>query len=285
MSFNNKHQNRFNNQILFRSVSIDSHNGPSVTNAPKHSIEIVKNQNQSVSIKKPLVFTKADGQITEPSRAQTPSVTFNRPISPQNHVNQPVFVGHPNVRPLSPNIHMPSYSAQNSYSQQFQTGLNIFSSIPQIPNNPLPETYSKYSLNSFVSTFLHKPDFNETNLSSLGIDLETDQPLLPLIHSMLSDYPMFQNSRMEFPKSYKNIQPPPSDKMWSLTEETLLLIFFTQPGPQQAQAANELINKFHYTWDNEHSVWKLPTGATWDVDKWMQIPSSCGEIEITSNEF
>ena len=191
------------------------------------------------------------------------NTSFVRPVSPQSQIPGAMFNPHPTYRPHTPQNRTFSSMAQTQFIER--PTVNLFPSTPI----PIPDSYCKYSLHSFVTSFEDQTDFNETDLSKLGINLDTEQPILPNLHSVFSDAPLLFATNI--PNSYKDCIPP-AVEMSYFDKETLFLIFYTQPQYQNS-VANELTNKFHFTWDEEHSVWKTSNDTIWDVSSWKEIPN------------
>lgn len=134
--------------------------------------------------------------------------------------------------------------------------------------------YNQMSLNSFVSSFEYGKTFNETDLSTLGLDLKCQEPFLPMLHSVLSDAPLLERSCYPIPECYSNISPTgaPEEKMSLFSEQTLLFIFYTNQSLQE-KAANELEKK-GYTYSQENEEWRTPEGYKWSVEQWKVIDES-----------
>lgn len=136
------------------------------------------------------------------------------------------------------------------------------------------EQYNKVSLLSFVTQFEEDKSFNETDLGDLGLDLKCQEPLLPMLHSILSDAPLLDKSVLPMPDCYRKIPSleKPQEKMNMFSKETLMFIFYSMPKtPLQAQAAEELV-KHGYTFDEEAGVWKTSNGMIWSVEQWKEVP-------------
>ena len=139
---------------------------------------------------------------------------------------------------------------------------------------------SRFSLLSFVSSFEEGKSFNETDLASLGLDLQCDKPLLPMLHSVLSDAPLLDKSCLPVPECYTKIETAgePKEKIGLFTEQTLMFIFATQTRtPLQAQAAEEL-QKRGYVFDGDSETWRMPNGNEWSVDEWREIETHTQQV-------
>ena len=139
---------------------------------------------------------------------------------------------------------------------------------------------SRFSLLSFVSSFEEGKSFNETDLASLGLDLQCDKPLLPMLHSVLSDAPLLDKSCLPVPECYTKIETAgePKEKIGLFTEQTLMFIFATQTRtPLQAQAAEEL-QKRGYVFDSDSETWRMPNGNEWSVDEWREIETHTQQV-------
>jgi hypothetical protein len=134
----------------------------------------------------------------------------------------------------------------------------------------------RLSLASFVSQFEEGKSFNETELSGLGLDLHYDRPILPLLHSVLSEAPLAGHSWHGIPEHYREVAPsrPPQDKVALFSEQTLLFIFETEPrSPLQAMAADELARR-GFVFDEEAEKWRTPNRRDWDTERWREAPAT-----------
>ena len=141
------------------------------------------------------------------------------------------------------------------------------------PNIPHHDAFCRLSLLSFISSFEDQSTFNETDLTSLGLDLKCQEPLLPLLHSVLSEAPLLDRSRHPIPDCYSKLTQvgKPQEKLSLFSDQTLLFIFYTYPRDQlQIQAANELKNR-EYVYDAETERWKNHKGCAWSVDQWKEL--------------
>lgn len=140
--------------------------------------------------------------------------------------------------------------------------------LDEINPTPQPDIFHGLFLLSFVSAFKGEKSFNETDLEALGLDLKCQEPLLPMLHSVLSDSPLLDHSRHHMPECYSKIQfGNPSEKLSLFTPNTLLFIFYTYPhDPLQSQAAKELQRR-QWQYDEEKEEWKDPDNNTWPADQ------------------
>lgn len=140
--------------------------------------------------------------------------------------------------------------------------------------NPPQKNLQRLSLLSFISSFEEEKSFNETALEDLGLDLKCREPLLPMLHSVLSDMPLLDHSRHPIPECYSKIQlgsDNPAKKLSLFSPKTLLFIFYTYPhDPLQIQAATEL-TKRKWLFDEENEEWIDQNGDHWSVEKWMEL--------------
>lgn len=139
------------------------------------------------------------------------------------------------------------------------------------PKPPAPADYfSKFSFLSFVQSFKEERSFNETDLNALGLNLNKEEPLLPMLHSVLSDAPLLNNSCYPMPKSYtafaKTEDPTESIQMFSAP--ILLFIFYTQMHTEMQTAASNELMKRGFSYDEEKGSWSNPEGAEWDINQW-----------------
>jgi hypothetical protein len=137
---------------------------------------------------------------------------------------------------------------------------------------PPPEIFSRLSLLSFVSSFEDGKSFNETDLATLGLDLQCDKPLLPMLHSVLSDAPLLNHSCHPIPESYKKVAVSgmPLEKVKLFSDETLMFIFATEAQTRlQSSAADELTRR-GLVFDEERGRWQTQSGREWNMDLWKE---------------
>jgi hypothetical protein len=128
-------------------------------------------------------------------------------------------------------------------------------------------------LSAFVSSFEGGQSFNETDLSTLGIDLNYDRPLLPMLHSVLSEAPLLGNSSCPIPDWYGAMEAPGSleVKILVFPEPTLIFLFETGAGTEvQKLASAELIRR-GYVFEDDTAQWIAANGNEWDVDAWKEV--------------
>jgi hypothetical protein len=136
-------------------------------------------------------------------------------------------------------------------------------------------------MRSFVSGFEERKSFNETDLASLGLDLDYERPLLPLLHSVLSDAPLSSHSKMPIPECYK-VSPPgsPQDKLTSLSGETLIFIFETEARTPLQRLAAEELKRRKYVLDEDTGRWQTPKGGEWNVEEWKEtVPQGADAVD------
>lgn len=219
----------------------------------------------------------------------------SKPLSVQLNTrnNPPTITTHPrastpqNITPSSEGFMVPPQQQQRPIqihiNSEVKTNNSNSSNInnnnqqPQqqpIQNQTQSAVYNQMSLNSFVSSFEYGKTFNETDLSTLGLDLKCQEPFLPMLHSVLSDAPLLERSCHPIPECYSNISPTgtPEDKISQFSDQTLLFIFYTNQSLQE-KAANELEKK-GYTYSQENEEWKTPEGYKWSVEQWKVIDES-----------
>ena len=251
MSMNRKLERRFPGP----GVNRNDHGAPVLAQPSKSRLTITNT---------PTIIKKQPPNQDNNNRIYPPNFSYGRPVSPQSQTTGQMFNPHPLYRPHTPQNRPPLSLVENQFSDR--QPVNFFPSTPI----PIPDSYCKYSLAQFVTSFQDQTDFNETDLSKLGINLDTEEPILPHLHSVFSDAPLLFSTHIP-PNSYKDF-PTPSFDMNSFDKETLFLIFYTQP-QQQSLAANELISKYHFTWDENNLVWKTGNDTIWDVTTWKEIPN------------
>ncbi|OHT11320.1 hypothetical protein TRFO_19305 [Tritrichomonas foetus] len=154
------------------------------------------------------------------------------------------------------------------------------------PQPPQPDAFCRLNLLSFVSSFDDEKSYNETDLESLGLDLKYQEPLLPMLHSVLSDAPLLDHSKHPMPECYSKIAPAgkPQEKLSLFSPQTLLFIFYTFPrDPLQIQAAAELTRR-QYTFDDDTEEWKDPDGNVWAVDQWKEQEDVSTNVSVNNDE-
>ena len=212
--------------------------------------------------------------------AQKPvNVTFNNQQSlrierpgTSSHGQSPTFAPQIPARPVS----------TVSMDIQIRTPQPVVQPPPPSHPPPAPQQpqMSRFSLLSFVSSFEEGKSFNETDLASLGLDLQCDKPLLPMLHSVLSEAPLLDKSCLPVPECYTKIENAgePREKISLFTDQTLMFIFATQTRtPLQAQAAEEL-QKRGFVFDVENEKWRMPNGNEWSIDEWREIETHAQQV-------
>lgn len=246
-------------------------------NNPKSNQVIINTNNDKRN------FDHNGPQIELPNPS-TPVISFprknpDRPITP----NQPqisitntnsgnIQMGPSSLGKINPSSSNLTFSKPNPVAPPITPSPAPFSS-------PQPEPFHRLSLLSFVSTFEDEKSFNETDLEVLGLDLKCQEPLLPMLHSVLSDAPLLDHSRHPMPECYSKIQcGKPSDKLSLFTPQTLLFIFYTYPrDPLQTQAATELQRR-QWKYDQDTDKWNDQDGNPWSVDQWEIEDNQTNEL-------
>lgn len=260
-------------------------------------IEISKNKNTSITIQptnSPKIERRAPLNISFRSQAQNPpppnitiSVPTNRPATPTQHT--PPTFNPPVVNPPPAVVQPPARVQSTPIPPQQQPTVNLSTPKPLAPvqTQPTPsENYNRLSLLSFVSAFEDTRTFNETDLASLGLDLKCSEPLLPMLHSVLSDAPLLEHSCHPTPECYTKILPTgePQDKISLFTPQTLFFIFYTYTNnPLQILAADEL-TKRGYTFDEETCEWHSDPGLVWNCDTWKEQQEATHSPTVQSEE-
>lgn len=255
-------------------------------------ITISKNSNAKFVIEKPqksnISIGKAPGQSSpkieraQPQIKVQKSTTTNQaplsspglaPVPPPSTTNAPTPIVVP-VRPQTPNQVSPIIHAAPPPPAQFvapQPPPVIITNEFIPPQPPAAADYfSKYSLLAFAQSANDGKDFNSTDLNNLGLNLSKEEPLLPMLHSVLSDAPLLNNSSYPMPKSYVAIEKAenPADKTGLFSDSILLFIFYTQVGTEAQQSAYTELTKRGYSFDEEKCSWSNTEGAEWDVNQW-----------------
>ena len=134
---------------------------------------------------------------------------------------------------------------------------------------PQSDYTSKKSLQSFISQYEEQQSYNETDLTQLGVDTTSTQPLLPSLQTVLSDLPMGMKSSIQTPQWYKDVkQSPDLKQVISLFgTQTLFFIFYACSKKEMNLAANEL-KKRGYTYIPETNQWRSPNGSVWNISNW-----------------
>ena len=118
--------------------------------------------------------------------------------------------------------------------------------------------------------FSHQKTFNETNLFSLGIDLNSTAPLLPKLKSIISELPFGEETEYEIPEFYEEIENQhESEDMFisKASDECLMFIFYSKPRTKsQLKAAREL-EKREFSFIDQK--WRNRGGAAFNQNKWM----------------
>ena len=144
-----------------------------------------------------------------------------------------------------------------------------------IPPQPpaAPDFFSKMSLLSYVTSFKDEKSFNETDLFSLGINMKEKEPMLPMLHSVLSDAPLSSHSVYPTPKSYADLSTneDPVAKIGLFKDQILFFIFYTQPKTEMQAAAYKELEDRGYSYDEDKGIWLNSDGAEWDVNQWKLI--------------
>ena len=144
------------------------------------------------------------------------------------------------------------------------------------PPPPAPDFFSKLSLLSYVSSAKEGKSFNDTDLNSLGIDLNEKEPMLPMLHSVLSDAPLSSHSVYPTPSSYSSLSTneDPTEKMNLFSIQILFFIFYTQVKTDMQVAAAEELIKRGYSYDEDKGTWSNTDGSEWDVNQWKLIEAT-----------
>ncbi|KAF2395712.1 hypothetical protein EJ06DRAFT_585673 [Trichodelitschia bisporula] len=104
------------------------------------------------------------------------------------------------------------------------------------------------------------PDYNEhylgMDLTQLGLDLESSEPLWPQFGSPFDERPVVPEFKL--PEAYKvtNIAPLHS-KIPSLTDETLIMIFYQYPRDILQELAAQELYKRDWRWHKELKQWMM----------------------------
>ncbi|KAJ3151885.1 hypothetical protein HDU86_006017 [Geranomyces michiganensis] len=129
-----------------------------------------------------------------------------------------------------------------------------------IPPAGLNDKYGLYGLIDMIR--LTDPDANMIHLgcdlTSLGLDLATNDPLYSTFMSPFSDHPTLgAEPQFTLPGCYNLLQPPPPpmSKVSTFSDETLFYVFYAQPRESlQEAAAQELFNR-SWRFHKELKLW------------------------------
>jgi hypothetical protein len=189
-----------------------------------------------------------------------------------------ISVGRPSTPQIQVAVPPPVAHSKTPDVTQGPPPAPIIVKIPQREPQPQPafqqnEQFSRLSFLAFVTSFEEAKSFNETDLSSLGLDLKYQEPLLPLLHSVLSDAPLLDHSVLVSPECYSKIPMlgNPQDKLTMFSDETLMYVFYTfAKDLLQGLAADELVKRgWVYIEDTEE--WRNANGLVWNVEQWKAL--------------
>ncbi|KAJ3022058.1 hypothetical protein HKX48_007098 [Thoreauomyces humboldtii] len=129
-----------------------------------------------------------------------------------------------------------------------------------IPPAGITDKYGLYGLIDLIR--LTDPDANMIHLgcdlTSLGLDLATNDPLYSTFMSPFSEHPTLGSEpQFTLPGCYNLLQPPPPamTKVSSFSDETLFYVFYAQPREAlQEAAAQELYNR-SWRFHKELKLW------------------------------
>ena len=142
-------------------------------------------------------------------------------------------------------------------------------SLQHIQQMPHSDYTSKKSLQAFVSEFQQTTSFNETDLTQLGIDVNSTQPLLPNLQSVMSAIPLGMKSSYQAPQWYKSIpQEPDIKQRISLFGTQTLFFIFYGCGKKESRLAALELQRRGYTYNSETNEWSSPNGSVWDMSQW-----------------
>ncbi|KAJ3175772.1 hypothetical protein HDU87_005766 [Geranomyces variabilis] len=130
-----------------------------------------------------------------------------------------------------------------------------------IPPAGISDKYGLYGLIDMIR--LTDPDANMIHLgcdlTSLGLDLATNDPLYATFMSPFSDHPTLGGEpQFALPGCYNLLQPPPPpiSKVSTFSDETLFYVFYAQPRDSlQEAAAQELFNR-SWRFHKELKLWE-----------------------------
>lgn len=288
MTFNNYNNN--NNSYMYNRASTpnpvprQAFQAPSVVTRKPQNIKIDFNK-QTPQVVISTNQDKHSGPQVELSRPPTPVISFSqnhhdRSVAPNQNSSISITSANSGNIPLNISPIGPPKNNQSIINTQIK---NPVSNPPPVQQSPVSfpssqsDAFHRLSLLSFVSTFEDEKSFNETDLEVLGLDLKCQEPLLPMLHSVLSDAPLLDHSRHPMPECYSKIQcGDPSDKLSLFSSQTLLFIFYTYPhDPLQNQAATELQRR-QWQFNEETEEWKDQDENVWSVDKWRESEENQG---------
>ncbi|EAX97576.1 hypothetical protein TVAG_064170 [Trichomonas vaginalis G3] len=145
-------------------------------------------------------------------------------------------------------------------------------SIKKPSEQPVSDFIPKHSLAAYIAEYEANPSFNEVNLANLGIDVNTTQPLLPNLQSIVSDLPLGQKTSYPAPQAYSELAPECDlkQRLYLFNTSTLMYIFYTGNKRDMQDAAAELCRR-GFTYDTEDDEWRNPNNVKFDTNTW-KIP-------------
>jgi hypothetical protein len=218
---------------------------------------------------------RGGGQILI-SKAGGQAAVFQTPASPQPAAAKPTVA--PRAPPSAP---VQIVTAPRAPPAPAPAAAPRPSQITRLPPAQSDLAF-RLSLASFVARFEDGRSFNETELAGLGLDLRYDRPILPLLHSVLSEAPLAARSWHAVPAAYRAVAPPgpPQDKLALFSEQTLLFIVETEPRTAlQALAADELAKR-GFAFDDDAERWRTPGRREWDTEHWREADAPADPTEL-----
>ncbi|OHS94229.1 hypothetical protein TRFO_11313 [Tritrichomonas foetus] len=135
-------------------------------------------------------------------------------------------------------------------------------------------------------TQINNPELDEEfDLTNLGIDLQTPEPLLPNISYAGSENPMVNFG--QFPVSHSYPRNPENseaiNRINQFSDEALLFIFYIHARDQLQEGAYGELKKRGYSFDSEKKVWLNQSKLVFDINKWKFVPpDNTGHAPITA---
>lgn len=199
------------------------------------------------------------------SRAQPAKIEVTRKQTSQSIV----FTSGPKIEPKVPNSGPIVITQQSTTPQPKDIVHYTVKKSSTSSGQHVSDFISKHSLSAFIAEYESNPSFNEVNLMNLGIDVNSQQPLLPHLQSIILDLPLGQKSSYPAPQEYSEL-PTECDikqRLSLFNTSTLMYIFYTGNKKDMQSAAAELCRR-GFTYDTDYLEWRNPNGNKFDSNTW-----------------
>lgn len=150
--------------------------------------------------------------------------------------------------------------------------------IQAVNEKPEPDSgeYATVIPVSLATMARENPELDEEfDLRNLGIDLQTEEPLLPNVYHVGSDSPMVNLGQFPAPRSYPTTTEgtDASSKLMYFSDEALFFIFYLHAKDRLQESAHRELTRRRYTWDATNKVWSKNKEMFFDVDRWCFVPA------------